>query len=62
MLTDGVTGDVTVIVIAEDVAVSEVTQARLLVNTHVILSLFASVLLLKVAAFEPTFTPFFFHW
>ncbi len=58
---EGVTLVVVVIVKAFDVAVVVDKQLALLVNTAVITSLFANVVLLYVAALVPTFTPFFFH-
>ena len=60
MLTEGVSGLVIVNAIALLVAVGEVTQARLLVITQVILPAVvpASV---YVALLVPTFAPSFFH-
>ena len=50
-----------VIVKAFDVAVVVDKQLTLLVNTAVITSLFANVVLVYVEALVPTFTPFNFH-
>ena len=58
---EGVTLVVVVIVKAFDVAVVVDKQLALLVNTAVITSLFANVVLVYVEALVPTFTPFFFH-
>jgi hypothetical protein len=62
MFTDGVTFEFTVIVMALDVAVAEVTQLALLVNTTVTIALFDKVEEVNVALFVPAFTPFTFHW
>ena len=61
ILTEGVTLVVVVIVKAFDAAVVVDKQLALLVNTAVITSLFANVVLVYVAALVPTFTPFNFH-
>ncbi len=61
ILTEGVTLVVVVIVKAFDVAVVVDKQLALLVNTAVITSLFANVVLVYVEALVPTFTPFNFH-
>ena len=58
---EGVTLVVVVIVKAFDVAVVVDKQLALLVNTAVITSLFANVVLVYVEALVPTFTPFNFH-
>ena len=58
---EGVTLVVVVIVKAFDVAVVVDKQLASLVNTAVITSLFANVVLVYVAALVPTFTPFNFH-
>jgi hypothetical protein len=47
---------------ALDVAVAEVTQLALLVNTTVTIALFDKVEEVNVALFVPAFTPFTFHW
>jgi hypothetical protein len=63
MLTLAVPPAFTVIVIAFDVAGDPVTQAELLVITHVIASLCASVEDVYVELVAPEiFVAFFFHW
>ena len=59
--TAGTTEEVTVIVIAFDVAVGVVAQAELEVTTHVITSLFVIETGVNVAALVPAFTPFTIH-
>ena len=61
MVTEGVTGAVTVIVIAFEVAVVCVTQAREVVIATVTTSLLLSVVLWNVALLVPAFVPFTFH-
>ena len=60
--TDGVTKAFTVMVIPVLVAVAGEGQGALLVITIETTSLFASVVVVKVALFVPAFTPFTFHW
>ena len=62
ILTAGVTGEVTVIVIALDVAVGCVTQVKEEVITTVTTSLFARAAFWYVALFVPTLPPLSFHW
>ena len=62
ILTDGVTGEVTVMVMAFDVAVDCVTQVSEDVITTVITSLFTRAAFWYVALFVPTLTPLSFHW
>ena len=62
ILTAGVTGAVTVIVMALDVAVGCVTQVSEVVMTTVITSLFTRTAFWYVALFVPTLPPFNFHW
>jgi hypothetical protein len=52
----------TVIVTSLDKAGLPVTQVALDVNSQEIISPFANPVLVYVAAFEPTFIPFNFHW
>ena len=59
--TDGVTDEVTVILILLLVAVAGETQLALLVITTVTISLLAKVVEVNVAALVPAFTPFIFH-
>lgn len=59
--TFGVLDGLTVIVIALLIILFAVTQPALLVNTQVMISLFAKVLLLYVEEFVPTVDPFFFQ-
>jgi len=56
----GVTG-LMIIVTPLLVAVGTVAQAELEVNTQVTISLLLRVLSVKLLAFVPTLTPFFFH-
>ena len=59
--TAGVTGLLTVIVIAFEVAVADVTQVSELVNTQVTMSPLFRDALVYVALFVPTLAPFNFH-
>ena len=59
--TAGVTGLLTVIVIAFEVAVADVTQVSELVNTQVTMSPLFRDALVYVALFVPTLLPFSFH-
>ena len=52
----------TIIVTSLDKAGLPVAQVALDVNTQVTTSPFANVVLVYVAAFDPTFVPFNFHW
>ena len=61
MDTDGVTGDVTVMVIEFEVAVAVVMQAALLVITTFTTLLLVKVEEEKVLLLVPAFTPFTFH-
>ena len=62
MLTDGVTVDVTVIVIPVEVAVVGLAQASDEVITTVTTSPFVNALFEYVLLFVPTLLPFSFHW
>lgn len=59
---EGTSGAFTVTAILFEVVEEDVAQLALLVSTQVTRSLFASMLLLKVAAFTAVFVPFIFHW
>ena len=61
MVTDGVTNAFTVMVITLLVAVAGLGQIELEVTTTETLSVFANVVDVKVALFDPTFTPLTFH-
>ena len=61
MLTDGVTPDVTIIVIPVDVAVVGLAQASDEVITTVTTSPLANALFEYVLLFVPTLLPFSFH-
>ena len=61
IVTAGVTGGITVIV-SEPVAVGEVTQAALLVNTQLTVLPVTTVLLEYVELLVPTGDPFRYHW
>lgn len=60
--TDGVTTGFTVIVIMALLAKGGEAHKRELVIVHAMMSLFTSVLVIKVLPFAPTLTPFIFHW
>jgi len=62
IVTDGVTGELTVIVIPPEVAVNGIAQARLLVITHVTICPFVIVDEVNVELFVPIFVPFTCHW
>ena len=62
MLTEGVTGAVTVIVTALLVAVGVLRQLALLVSITVTTSLLFNVDDENVTLLVPAFTPFTFHW
>ncbi len=59
--TDGVTEEVTIMMIALLVAVDVVVHGALLVNTTVTTSLLFKVVEEKVGLLVPAFTPFTFH-
>lgn len=61
METDGVKLAATTIVIAFDVAVTGLAQARFEVITHVTICPLVNVLVVKVGLLVPAFTPFTFH-
>ena len=61
MLTEGVTGAVTIMLTVFEVAVCGLAQARLDVMTTVTASPLASVLVWKLLLFVPAFTAFTFH-
>ena len=61
MLTDGVTDDVTVMVMALLVAVVGMAHAALLVSTTVTTSLLFKIVDENVALLVPAFTPFTLH-
>ena len=60
--TDGTNVEVTVIVIAFEVAVVVLGQEAVDVITQVMIAPFAIVAGVKVTEFVPAFTPFTFHW
>lgn len=62
IVTAGVTGKLTVIVIPLEVAVNGLAHARLLVITHVTICPFVIVDEVNVELFVPTFVPFTCHW
>ena len=62
IITVGVTGEVTVMLMALDVAVGCVTQDMEEVITTVITSLFTRAAFWYVGLFVPTLAPFSFHW
>ena len=61
MDTDGVTEELTTIVMLLDVAVVGLAHVALLVNTQVTICPLVRVVVVKVEMFVPAFTPFTFH-
>ena len=61
MLTEGVTDEVTVIVIALLTGLFDARQPALLVITTIKISLLANVVEVNVALLVPALTPFTFH-